>query len=455
MLVGWARRLGSDGRTSHRVFRLSVLETRNGSRPPLVPHVLSFGMLRDEQDVEKALDQPGRVVRRESREEEGAVVITYEERVEVNGFYLVTAEGEEELDPVRFVVYGEEEDGRRTMVGASGWSLDSLRADASPSPPWVLSGSKQYNTTRRRRAVEAFDLRPPRPWTLVVLVLNLSRTVSFFLPLLLGRSGREEEGKMVLQTCALLNGVLIVTLMYMDGSQLVPKLFNLLFVWGAFLLLLLFDREQTFWSGILLVCASWGLAGLLLRSSFISMLGLCGSSFALLLLLHRRNLVLESSLLCKKHAREQAKRWKEMMRQEGWKEDLATLEQLTTSMTSEAQARNRRVAADKRGGGGGGERVYHRSQRERSSEDRFLLCPSAPADAMCSLARLYAQAELVKILLAEKVMGWSSRAGGSIDREKSRRQVVGASARSAEEAEEAEDEGLEILKEEGRAMEKA
>eukprot|EP00960_Hanusia_phi_P018263 538090-Hanusia_phi.AAC.1 len=166
MLVGWARRLGSDGRTSHRVFRLSVLETRNGSRPPLAPHVLSFGMLRDEQDVEKALERPGRVVRRERREEEGAVVITYEERVEANGFYLVTAEGEEELDPVRFEVYGEEEDGRRTMVGASGWSLDWLRADASSSPPWKLSGSKEYNTTTRRRAVEAFDLRPPRAWTL-------------------------------------------------------------------------------------------------------------------------------------------------------------------------------------------------------------------------------------------------------------------------------------------------
>eukprot|EP00960_Hanusia_phi_P063853 765600-Hanusia_phi.AAC.2 len=41
------------------------METRNGSRPPLAPH--------DEQDAEKALEQPGRVVRQENREE-GAVV---------------------------------------------------------------------------------------------------------------------------------------------------------------------------------------------------------------------------------------------------------------------------------------------------------------------------------------------------------------------------------------------
>ncbi|EKX34282.1 hypothetical protein GUITHDRAFT_147320 [Guillardia theta CCMP2712] len=411
-VVGWTERLTTRGRRRAQCFRFSVRRLRNGRECEGPVNVNGIGMLEDESDVRHSLYNPLPLSPLLVDSGNCTLLISYPRPVDMNGFFIVTGEDREELDPLRFLLEGSACDGAWETVGGSGWRFDWRKMNNHDRSVFSFTDEQDYSLPLLRNATSVLLYHVPVLQTSLVILLNLTRALVMGVPAVLGLCSREKQGKQAVQCGSIGTIVFLSLLILVDGSNATSLIADLLLAIGFLLCLVFFEDETHFWVSSVLIFSSWCASGFFLSYSPAFHAGLLISLSSIAILLYRDHVISTSCNIVEHDRSRYESGWRLFLLYLGQLEHAKKLSKFLRFIVGSASIQ--RMQADE---------LVRQAMRRRTLGFRLkqLLLPAAVDGVMqvdgegnpvCSLQRLYAQAAVLRVLLARKVRRWARASGG-------------------------------------------
>ncbi|EKX31928.1 hypothetical protein GUITHDRAFT_166803 [Guillardia theta CCMP2712] len=220
-LLNLVKRMSNGELQTYRHYNFTVIECRSRALDPeFLPHISSFGMLRDGKD--RRFASVKKEVVSEMYVRNGSMIVSYLEAVDTNGFYFVTSTSDPEWDPVRFMVYGSNDLVSWKHIGSSSWHFNIF--DFS----FTLHNG-HFDTAMERSRVHTFDMRTPQPEAFLLVTICVIKTLGLCMAALFGMMNKEIIGKYALVCAFGINTVLNLACAYLDQENRIMLVMSTLF----------------------------------------------------------------------------------------------------------------------------------------------------------------------------------------------------------------------------------
>ena len=410
--AAWARRVATGGSHKLRCFRFSCFELRDGSRCNGRVSLQRVGILHYESSAEH--DEAG-VGPTLAEEKWGncTIDLKFPKPVKMNGFFFVTASGRgtESEDPVRFLLEGSQCDGRWKVVGASAWRYDWLKTKSEDLSVYRFWNGR-YNITKSRGEMEVLAFHTPGLETLLIVLLNLCRTLLLGVPAMFGLLKREEQGKKAIQVGILCLVANLLALLCIDEENRLGMMTNVILSLSFFLSLRYFEDETLFWLSALVIFGSWCVLGYMIAYTAIFRVGLLVSLFSTCVLLYRDHVLSTSWNLVNFDRARYEEGWRLFLSRLEQEEEVKQLSKYLRHIVGNASIHSLQAGM-----------VMRRWLKKKSFSDLLQMrFSSSVSDGVMqvdrdgvpvqSLHRLYSQAVCLQVVLAEKVRWWASQSRG-------------------------------------------